>query len=130
MSWDVRSVYYYLVCFATLLMIVFGAVQMIQHALNLAIPREAYGPSALDVYERYRMRLAPAFGPNDGVESTLADTLDRATIERMATEERVRMARMQRRDDVRGLLRSLALLLIAGPVYFYHWRRVRRSPGD
>lgn len=128
MSWDVRSVYYYLVCFATLLMVVFASVQTVQHVLNLAIPRDAYGPSALDVYERYRPGIAP-LRPSDGVTDPVrADTLDRETVERLAEEERARMASIQRRDDVRGLLRSLAFLFIAGPVYLYHWRRVRRSP--
>ena len=121
MSWDVRSVYYYLVCFATLLMLVFGGVQVVQHALNLTLPRDAYGPSAIDMYERMRMRPYPA----PGEATATADTLSEETIRRLAEEERQRMNEMQRRDDLRNLLRSLALVVIAGPLYRYHWRRVR-----
>jgi hypothetical protein len=31
----------------------------------------------------------------------------------------------QRRQTVLGLISSGALLLIAGPVYAYHWRRIQ-----
>lgn len=122
MSWDVRSVYYYLVCFATLLMLVFGSVQIVNHALNLVLPRDSYGPSAIEMYERMRMR---PITPGQSEGTTTLDTLSAETLERMAEEERVRMDRMQFRNDVRSLLHSLALVLIAGPLYLYHWRRVR-----
>ncbi|HEX7069283.1 MAG TPA: hypothetical protein VF190_00690 [Rhodothermales bacterium] len=122
MSWDVRSVYYYLVCFATLLMLVFGSVNIVNHALNLILPPPTYSPSAIDLYERMRVR--PVNPDQPGTAAT-SDTLSAETVERMAEEERVRMEKMQLRNDVRSLLHSLALVLIAGPLYIYHWRRVR-----
>ena len=122
MSWNIRSVYYYLVCFATLLMLVFGTVQIANHVLNLVLPPDTYGPSAIDMYERVRAR---PMQPNQ--PGALADTLSEETLKRMAEEENERIRRMQRRSDARGILHSLALVLIAGPVYLYHWRRVRRT---
>lgn len=124
MSWNIRSVYYYLVCFATLLMVVFGTVQIANHALNLILPPETYGPSAIDMYERVRSRPVQ---PDRTGSTTAVDTLSEETLKRMAEEENERLGRMQRRNDARGILHSLALVLIAGPVYLYHWRRVRRT---
>ena len=123
MSWDVRSVYYYLVCFATLLMLVFGGAQVVNHTLNLLLPREDYGPSSVELYERMRMR--PVYPGQEQGGSTV-DTLSEETLRRMAREEQERMHRMQTRNDVRSLLHSLALVLIAGPIYIYHWRRIRQ----
>ena len=120
MSWDVRSTYHYLVCFATLLMVVFGTVQVVDQALALAYPR-VYEPSVVDVYER--MRRGPR--PVDAADAAIADTLSEETLQRMAEEERRRLRESQRRDDLRRLLSNLALVLIAGPLYLYHWRRVR-----
>lgn len=44
MAWDIRRTYYYLVCFATLLMVIIGAVTVVQNTLDLVLPREVYMP--------------------------------------------------------------------------------------
>jgi hypothetical protein len=121
MAWDIRKTYYYLVCFATLLMVLIGAVQVVHRVLDLALPREAYAPSRIDLYERFRGRMQT--GPGEEVPYT------RAELEQMAREEAARFQREQRRNDLRNLFGSLAMVVIAGPVYLFHWRKVRRD-GD
>lgn len=118
MAWDVRQTYYYLVCFATLLMVIIGGVQVVQNGLDLALPQEAYGPSPADL----EMRLAR---PTPGGGEAPASVYTREELETMAHQERARNARQQRRGSLRSLLGSLALVLIAAPVYAYHWRWVR-----
>lgn len=119
MAWDIRKTYYYLVCFATLLMVIIGTVQTVQNVLDLALPGEPYRPTIVDLYGRYRL-------PPDAPEGQ-APEFTREELERMADEEAERMRQEQRRNALRNLLGSLALVLIAAPVYVYHWRRVRRE---
>ena len=111
MAWDVRQTYYYLVCFATLLMVIIGTVQVAGRILDLSIPDEPYPP----VVERPRP--APPGEDGESVEESFEET--------RAREQAFHM-RQQRRRYVRDLLGSLALVLVAVPVYLYHWRRVRR----
>jgi hypothetical protein len=117
MAWDVRNTYFYLVCFATLLMMIIGASQVVFRVLDLALPREPYGPTASELEMRYA-RPEP---------SDTASQYTREELEQMAEEEAERNARQQRRDAIRGLLGNLALVVIAAPVYLYHWRQVRRT---
>ena len=107
MAWDVRQTYFYLVCFATLLMVIIGTVQVAGRVLDLAFPEEPY-PAVLE-----RPRPTPPDAELDSFEETRA-------------REEAHRVRQQRRRDVRDLLASLALVLVAAPVYLYHWRRVRR----
>jgi len=116
MAWDVRQTYYYLVCFATLLMIIIGSVQLVRNTLDLVFPEEHYRMTPIDAYERYQRP-----GGNAAVETPYT----REEIEQMAEEEAARGERQARRRALRNLLGNLALILIATPVYLYHWRKVR-----
>ena len=107
MAWDVRQTYYYLVCFATLLMVIIGTVQVAGRLLDLSIPDEPYAP----VVER------PGTTPEDATDEGF---------EARRARENAHHFRQQQRRHVRDLLGSLALVLVAAPVYVYHWRRVRR----
>ena len=117
MAWDVRQTYYYLVCFATLLMVIIGGVQVVRAGLDLALPDEPYRPSPLDLQERFMRPRADTTGLG----------LSRAELEQMAEEEAARQDRANRRRALRRLLANLALILIAAPVYVYHWRQVRKE---
>lgn len=118
MAWDVRQTYYYLVCFATLLMVIIGTVQLVQNVLDLALPEEPYRPTALEMEERF---LRPR------ADTTAAPAYTREELAQMAEDEAERQLRSNRRNALRNLLGNLALVLIAAPVYVYHWRKVRRE---
>lgn len=109
---DLRSAYLYLVCLITLVMMIFAAVSAVRNIVQLAYP----DPSPF-AYE-------PAYGP-DGKEELDPE-------ERQRQEEAVRDS--QRHQAVLGLVGSGTTLLIAGPAYLYHWRRVqsesRRRTGE
>ncbi len=117
LAWDVRNTYFYLVCFATLLMMIIGASQVVFRGLDLILPREPYGPTVSELEMRYTR-------PND---PDAKPQYTREELEQMAREETERNARQQRTNALRGLLGNLALVMIAAPVYLYHWRRVRHT---
>jgi hypothetical protein len=101
-----RNVYLYLVCLITLVVSIFAAVQLVRSAVGLAYPDPGYG------YYGY----AP---PTDGSGGAISD----AKLKRQ--EEIARDS--QRRQEVLGLVSSGTTLLIAGPLYIYHWRRVQKE---
>jgi hypothetical protein len=109
-----RNAYLYLVCLITLVVSLFAAVQLVRSAVGLAYPDPGY-------YEYY------GYAPVEG------------TGEQISAEERERREEIarssQRRQEVLGLVGSGTTLLIAGPLYLYHWRRVQaelpsRSPAE
>ena len=101
---NLRSAYLYLICLVTLVMVIFSAVSAVRNIVQLAYPDPGYFG-----YE-------PAFAP-DGKRSRLDP----------AEEERRKQAARdsQQHQAVLGLVGSGTMLLIAGPAYLYHWRRVQ-----
>jgi hypothetical protein len=111
MAFSIRRLYYYLVCFTTLIMTIVGTVQVVQQGLDLAMPG-LYGATDWEMRQRFAGPRVPD-GPAQPTDQEI-----REMVQLEQSRERGRA--------LRGLLGSLALILIAAPVYVYHWRRVRR----
>jgi len=96
-----RNVYLYLVCLITLVVSIFAAVQLVRSVVGIAYPDPGY-------YAYY-----PA--PDEQI-----------TPEEIKRQEEISRD-SQRRQEVLGLVGSGTTLLIAGPLYLYHWRRVQKE---
>ena len=94
-----RNVYLYLVCLVTLLISVFAAVNVVRSTVELLYPDPGYPP--------YEGPVTPGSG-----------ITDRSAQRALAMDS-------QRRQSVLGLVGAGTTLLIAGPLYAYHWRRVQ-----
>ena len=95
-----RNLYLYLVCLITLVLSIFAAVSLVRNTVELLYPDPGY----------YGFE-APGKEPGVSVEEQ---------------QRRQHAAQdSQRRQSVLGLVGSGTLLLIAGPLYAYHWRRVQ-----
>jgi uncharacterized membrane protein len=98
-----RNMYLYLVCLITLIISIFAAVNLVRSTTELLYPDPGYY----------------------GAEPIIRDA-DGTTV---SEEERERLAQAardsQRRQAVLGLVTSATTLLIAVPVYVYHWRRIQ-----
>jgi hypothetical protein len=106
-----RNVYLYLVCLITLVVAIFAAVSLVRSVVALAYP----DPGAYGYY--------PYYPAEPGMEGQSIDEEERARQEQLAEDT----ARRQALLDVVG---SATTLLIAAPVYVYHWRRVQSElPG-
>jgi hypothetical protein len=101
-----RNVYLYLVCLITLVVSIFAAVSLVRGVVALAYP----DPGAYGYYGYYP--------PEPGAEGQPIDQEERERQEQLAEDA----ARRQALLDVVG---SAATLLIAGPLYIYHWRQVQ-----
>lgn len=113
MALDTRRLYYYLVCLITLVMVIVGGVQVVNRTLDLIMPPEPYRPTPYEISERAQR----------GTEEV--DPARREELEAQAERAAERQRRDMRRGALRGLIGSLALIGIAGPIYLYHWRKVR-----
>ncbi|MFD2093265.1 hypothetical protein [Blastococcus deserti] len=100
-----RNVYLYFVCLITLVVSIFAAVQLVRSAVGLAYPDPGY-------YGYYGY---PAPADENGQQISEEELRRQEEIARDS----------QRRNEVLGLVGSGTTLLIAGPLYLYHWRRVQ-----
>ena len=96
-----RNVYLYLVCLITLVISIFAAVNLVRGVVELLYPDPGY----------YSFAEAP--GKEDG----------RSEAEKERQEQAAKDS--QQRQAVLNLVGSGTTLLIAGPLYAYHWRRVQ-----
>lgn len=103
---NLRSVYLYLVCLITLVVAIFAAVSLVRSVVALAYP----DPGAYGYY--------PYYPAEPGMEGGPIDEEERQRQEQLAEDA----ARRQALLDVVG---SATTLVIAAPVYVYHWRRVQ-----
>ena len=105
---SLRNLYLYLVCLITLVVALFAAVQLVRSVVELLYPDPGY----------YYAEPAIVDGKEEGISA--------------AEQKRQReIAEDQsRRQAVLGIVGSSTTLLIAGPLYLYHWRRVQQElPG-
>jgi hypothetical protein len=101
----VRNLYLYLVCLVTLVVSLFAAVQLVRSTVGLLYPDPA------GYYGYY----APVEDPGRG--GSLSPE-EQARQEELARDS-------QRRQSVLDVVGAATTLLIAGPLYVYHWRRVQ-----
>jgi hypothetical protein len=93
-----RNVYLYLVCLITLIISIFAAVSLVRNTVELLYPDPGY--------YGYPVK-------DSGISAE-----EQQRVEQAARES-------QRRQAVLGLVSSATTLLIAVPVYAYHWRRIQ-----
>lgn len=99
--WSLRNIYLYIVCLITLIMVIVGAAGTVRTIAEMLYPDpgEYYGP-----YIEIK------------TDSALSDA---------EIEEQQRLQEAQsRRQSVLNLAGNLALVVIAGPLYIYHWRKI------
>jgi len=93
---DWRSLYLYAVCLITLMVCLFSLVSLIRSGINVAYPDPPY----LDVYNP-------------------APKVDTAVVAAQIEDQ-------NRRQAVKSMIDAFTTLIIAGPLYVYHWRLVRK----
>jgi hypothetical protein len=93
---DWRSLYLYAVCLITLMVCLFSLVSLIRSGVNIAYPDPAY----IDPY---------AAEPKVNSAAVAAQLKDQ-----------------NQRQAVKSMIDALTTLIIAGPLYLYHWRLARK----
>ena len=93
---DWRSLYLYAVCLITLMVCLFSLVSFIRSGVNVAYPDPAY----VDPY-------------------ATAPKVNSAVIAAQVKDQNQRQA-------VKSMIDAVTTLIIAGPLYIYHWRLARK----
>jgi len=93
---DWRSLYLYAVCLITLMVCLFSLVSFIRSGVNVAYPDPAY----VDPY-------------------ATAPKVNSAVIAAQLKDQNQRQA-------VKSMIDAVTTLIIAGPLYIYHWRLARK----
>ena len=106
-TWSLRSIYLYLVCLITLIMVIFSTVNVVRSAVELLYPEPQL--------------VAPAIPPP--AERPTAPETDAQRAEQQVGYQR----RWAMRNAILNLVRNVAMLLLAGPLYLYHWRKIERE---
>ena len=105
--WSARNTYLYLVCLITLIMIIVATVSLAGSVAELLYPEP----------EPRGYAVKPPVPVEGGLE--------------IDEEEIARQQEIQRQWSLRrfvlDLVRNAAMLLLAVPIYAYHWRRIQRS---
>jgi len=105
--WSLRNIYLYLVCLITLIMVIVGTAGLLRTAVELVYP----DPGAY--FDPY----APV---KAGGEMTEAEI----------TEQQRRWQAQSTRQGVLDLAGNIALVVIAGPLYLYHWRKIEMEKDE
>lgn len=106
--WSLRNIYLYLVCLITLIMVIVAAVGLVRSAVELAYP---------DPY---------SYGISKPLDEKGQATM---TDEEWQAEQDAQRKSAQR-YAILDLVGNGAMLLIAGPLYVYHWRKIESEHGD
>lgn len=97
--WSLRNIYLYLVCLITLIMVIVAVVGLVRSTVELLYPDPGYYSSA----------------PMKGEDGRTAEDIEK--------EQEFQRA-SSRRYAIINLVGNVAMLLVAGPLYVYHWRKI------
>lgn len=99
--WSLRNIYLYLVCLITLIMVIFSVVNVVRATVELVYPDPGYF---------YEIPIEKG-----GTSGLTQEQIDRQN----------EMQRQQsQRQAILSLVGGVALLVVAGPLYVYHWRKI------
>lgn len=105
---NIRTLYLYVVSFLALMAIIFGTVNLVEKITNYLYP----------VNYNYEYKAYPIYDENGDVKptTTAEDILNRANEEKNAQNR-----------TLREIFTSIAVLLVAGPLYNYHWAMAQKE---
>jgi ABC-type Fe3+ transport system permease subunit len=96
---DWHSLYIYAICLVTILILLFALVSVVRSLVDAAWPDAGY----FDPYSVPK-------------ESTLS-----------ADQIKENLTNQNRRQSIKSLINSITTLVIAGPIYLYHWKLAKKS---
>lgn len=112
-NWTLRQVYLYLVSFVALMLVVTGLIQTVMALGDRLMPNTYYVPGPAEIYSRYQTP--------DGKPTTVP----KEVIDQQVEFEVQRAKEMQWSGTYNQMRRGLSYVLVALPVFLYHWRKAQ-----
>ncbi|NLK52546.1 MAG: hypothetical protein GX295_08905 [Syntrophomonadaceae bacterium] len=109
----IKTVFVYLVLFATLMMIIGGSVAAFMAVADIVSP-----PAYYQSFEQYKNI------PPEKLEPNLSESELKSRYDQMVTEEKERV----KQRAVNSLIKSFGWIIIPLPVFLYFQRRVKNYP--
>jgi len=98
--WSLRNIYLYLVCLITLIMVIVAVVGAVRATVELVYPDPGYYDVPIE---------------KGGTSGLTQEQIDK---------QREMQLDQSRRQAVLNLVGSVAMIVVAGPLYVYHWRKI------
>jgi methionine salvage enolase-phosphatase E1 len=103
-----RNIYLYLVCFVTLLMMIFGTISTVQGVTDLLYPTNYYAYPVI---------------PDKNTTQT-PDEQKQQEANRKSDQEN------QKNQNKKNVAKSVAVVLVALPTFAYHWKKIEKEKKD
>jgi hypothetical protein len=114
-NWTLRQTYLYLVSFVALMLVVTGLIRTVMAVGDRILPSTYYIPGPAEIYARYQQPDGkPATVPKEVIDQQVAFEIERAK-------------QMQWSGSYNEMRRGLSYVLVALPVWLYHWRKVQKE---
>ena len=119
-KWSLQQIYFYLVCLVTLIMVIVGAVNTVRAAVDVILPSP-------DNIGRYYMTT-----PMEAkfVDGEYRDLFDPEVVEKELTRQSTINRKNSVNQSIKNLMGGVFLILVAAPVYIYHWRYISSLEQD
>ncbi|HHX73630.1 MAG TPA: hypothetical protein GX699_01850 [Firmicutes bacterium] len=115
LKWTLDQLYFYLVCFVMLITVIVGVINLVQAGVDLLLPVPEAG---IDYYAPKEIR-------NELYSrSTLPDEIIEQELKAQQEFRQKQAQRQNLASALARLLRGAAQILIAVPIYLYHWRKI------
>ena len=111
MKFNIRLIYLYLFSFVGLIVFVIGCVRLVDLGLKVIVFKNA------DIYVSYPV--TPYKDVNDA-RSKEQIALENEQQQKFQVEE-------SKRNRQREVSSSLAMIIVGGPLYLYHWRSIQKE---
>lgn len=98
--WSLRNIYLYLVCLITLIMVIVSVVGAVRATVELVYPDPGYYDVPIE---------------KGGTSGLTQEQIDK---------QRAVQLEQSRRQAILNLVGSVAMVIVAGPLYVYHWRKI------
>jgi hypothetical protein len=108
------QVYFYLVCFSTLIIMIIGGIRLVTNIADLVFPTPPPAPGFTEMALRFK----------DLQQQGLNISWEEFKEER--EKEYTQQHAWERARAMRGLMASLASVLIPLPIYLFHWRYIKK----
>ena len=99
-----RNIYLYLVCFVTLMMILFGIIFTVQNTTDLIFPTNNY------------------YYPPEKIGGNLTEE-DKKRYDEMEKTNKAN----QENQNKKNVVKSIAVVLVALPTFAYHWKKIEKE---
>ncbi|MBS4020937.1 MAG: hypothetical protein KGZ79_00745 [Dethiobacter sp.] len=119
-KWGIHNIYFYLVCFVTLIMIIFGITQLFRAGIELLVPVPGMSPrNAYPIRSPYPMEPGQQWQ-----NSQLPASIIESELQQQEEFNQSRQQAYNVHNAIQQLFRGLSFFLVAFPVYLYHWRKI------